>query len=134
MAHTNKIKLNVFDFFILGFILLFLALLVISFYWPKPKLSGKATLGIKIIEEQEILKDKVKVGEIVFLNGSNNPSRIKRVKVEGDSLVVFISGPAAQKGEVYNFNGQRVLIGQKAELHGSFFARGIVASFNLDHE
>lgn len=134
MAQKNKIKLNNFDFFIIGLVLLFLTLLVVSFYWPKPKLSGKATLGIKITEEQETLKDKIKIGETVFLNGSNNPSRIKLVKAEKNSLIVFIDGPATQRGEVYNFNGQRVLIGHKAELHGSFFARGIIASFSLDHE
>jgi len=125
-------KLNLVDVIAIAIVMLFIGLIVAVSLWPQKELPGKATLGVRVTEEYQTVKNGINIGDKAYLNGSNNPSIIESVVVEEVSIVVYISGPAAKDDEVYNFNSQRVHVGQRAELHGSFFARGIITSFDYE--
>lgn len=125
-------KINIVDWIALVIVVLFVGLIAAVALWPQKELPGKATLGVRVTEEYQTVKNSINIGDTVFLNGSNNPSKIESVVADEVSIVVYISGPAAKDDEVYNFNSQRVHVGQRAELHGSFFARGIITSFDYE--
>ncbi len=129
---NKRIKLNLFDYLIIISVISFFLLLFISWYSPTKALSGYATLGVHVTENADLIKESIKQGEKIYLNGSNNASEIESFEKTDDGIIVTIKASAEKDEEVYNFNGQRVLIGQKAELHGSFFARGVIESFNYE--
>jgi len=113
-------------------VFLFVGLLLFAMFWPKRVLPGSALLTLKIEESVDVLDGKIIPGENIYLNGSNNVSKVVSSETKHGNIIVKISGPADRKDEVYNFNGQRVLIGQKAELHGSFFARAKIEKFEYE--
>lgn len=127
-----KIKLNLLDFLIISFTVLFLSLVFMVWYLPTRSLAGQAVLSIKVTEDYEAIEKAAELDRSVFLNGSNRLATVESVKIQDDYLVVRIKGPAEKNKEVLNFNGQRVLLGQRVELHGSFFARGTITNFEYD--
>ena len=125
----NKPKLGRNDFIIILLTILFVSLFLCAWIRPLNNLPGKAVLTLRVIENVSVIKPSIIPGETIYLNGSSNPATIVDFS-EGDGyLLIQIEGPAEKREESYNFNGQRVLIGQKAELHGSFFAQVLIESF-----
>lgn len=127
-----KNKTIIFDIMILVFGLLFLGLVALVWFWPTKTLPGQAVLGVKVFEKADLIKGSVQRGDTVYLNGSKNKSTVLGAADYEEGILITISGPAESLGPIYNFNGQRVLIGQKAELHGRFFAQGVITSFNYE--
>ncbi len=62
----------------------------------------------------------------VYVNTVNTPVKTKNVIKKTDVLDVEVLGRGEVNGGVYIFNGERVLIGQKAEVHGPFFVQGYI--------
>lgn len=116
-----KIKLKFFD------ILIFLSLvLIFAVFFMKPlKIESVSTLVTVKIPRNEVENEIEKDGEI-FLNSVNEPVKIERYQVVGDHILITLEGAGLIEENRYIFNGQRVLVGQKAELHGKFWAQGII--------
>jgi len=65
------------------------------------------------------------------LNGQRRASKIVDVGKNNERILVTIEGLGTMEDEVYIFNGQRVLVGQKAELRGGFWAQGYITEINI---
>jgi len=128
----DNLKLNVLDLLLLVLFVAILSLFFLAWFAPKTALDGSATLSVKVLGETDPLESALVMGDTIFLNGTNNPSKVVSVKPIAGGLLVTIGGPAEVREGSKNFNGQDVRIGQRAELHGSIYAVGIVESFDYE--
>jgi len=122
----NSLKVNFVD---LAALLILVALAALVFFALKNPLvpSGKTTL-VKIKVEREadtIYPEAQKLGEVYF-NSVNKPVKAVKTEKKADFLEITLSGSGQIENDRYIFNGQRVLIGQKAEIHGIYFAQGVI--------
>lgn len=119
-------KLNLFDGLVLAIVVVMIFVIGLSFA-VKNENTGKETL-VKIKVEREadaVYPEAQKLGEVYF-DSTNKP--VKAVKAEKKSgfVEITLSGPGQIENNRYIFNGQRVLVGQKAEIHGTYFAQGVI--------
>lgn len=125
-------KINLFDAFILLLVIL-LGIFLFSAYTKEQKALGRPViLTIEVTSDVESISQEVKVGENVYLNSVNSPVAIAGTEreLECDEETATLEIKVQAEGEITDdyilFNGQRVLVGQKAELHGKFFAQGVI--------
>lgn len=122
----NSLKVNFVD---LAALLILVALAALVFFALKNPLvpSGKTTL-VKIKVEREadaVYPEAQKLGDVYF-NSVNKPVKAVKTEKKADFLEITLSGSGQIENDRYIFNGQRVLIGQKAEIHGIYFAQGVI--------
>lgn len=123
-------KSNLFDFLvILSFVALAVLILVLAS--QRQRDLGRPTLVTIKARVSDEVRTEAKKGETVFLNAQKAESRVVAVQEEGNNTLITIEGLGEKNGEIYLFNGQRVLIGKKAELHGGFWAQGTVIRFEI---
>lgn len=126
MKKNNKIDLLALIFLAL------MALTIVTIIWSRPRdLGQKSFIKVEVKENIEIIRPAIKTGETVFLNGQKNQSKLAAVNEVNGKLEITLEGLGQKKHEVYLFNGSRILVGQKAELHGSFWAQGIVKEVSI---
>jgi hypothetical protein len=124
-------KINKFDALVILIVALFL-LIVAIIYSGGPRELGQPILVKVAIEQNDevILPEAQKMGT-VYLNGQKQASKITDVEKDNERILITIEGLGTKEDEVYIFNGQRVLVGQKAELHGGFWAQGYITEINI---
>lgn len=130
---SDKIKANVID--VLSGVLLFVLVVVVFFAYKNPVVStGKATL-VKIKVEREadtVYSEAQKLGDVYF-NSVNKPVKAVKAEKKGGFLEITLSAPGQIESDRYIFNGQRVLVGQKAEIHGTYFAQGVITEVKYEN-
>lgn len=124
-------KINLFDslvaILLVGLVILFGSIAL----FPKRDLGTPAFVTVKVQQgAEEIYPEAQKMGT-VYLNGQKAESKIVEVEKQPGAVLITIEGFGKKEGEVYLFNGQRILINQKAELHGGFWAQGNITEFKL---
>jgi hypothetical protein len=124
-------KINIFDGLVVLLLAAFLLLAATIYLSPQRDFGGPAQITVQVEENSTIIYPEAEKKSAVYLNGQRQESRITDVSRTNNVVTLQISGSGTINGEVYSFNGQRILVGQKVELHGSFFARGIITNFEL---
>ena len=83
---------------------------------------------------ETVFPEAVKTKTIYF-NSVNQPVTVINVSKSSDNNELTVTLLAKGKIETnkYLFNGLRVAIGQKAELHGSFFAQGVIKDIKYEN-
>jgi len=134
---SRKYKFNFVDAVSIGIIFIILVTGYLA-YTNKPKASGQDTLLTVRIEDNInndvniIYPEAVKEGE-VFFNSNNTPVRVVSVmRTSPQVLDIKLLGKGEILNSEYIFNGQKILIGQKAEVHGNYWARGKI--LNISYE
>lgn len=125
--NSNKRLRLIFDLGILSIMIGSLSLFVFGQFFYKESLpNGKLRVTVKVpfdnIEEIATREKKV------FFNNVDREVEVAGLVREENYLFITLIAPGEIKGEVYNFNGQRILVNQKAEIHGAYFAQGKVVS------
>lgn len=135
MAQLKLSKLNIIDVAAVVVVLLVIAMGAI-YYLQKPKsvdtkLIVTVHVGDPIISKA--ILSQAQADKSVFLNSVDKPLDVQVVKGAFDAtgqlnaLDIMLEGPGyIDKNNNYIFNGQRVLINQKAEIHGNYFAAGAI--------
>ncbi|GEM_PF-1033924 len=107
-----------------------------AYYFHKPapvntKLDVTVHVGDSVIAKTLITQ--AQIDKSVFLNSVNVPVNVVGVKAVNDSagqliaLDIILEGPGYIDGHSnYVFNGQRVLINQKAEITGNYSVIGAI--------
>ena len=127
-------KINIIDALVAA--ILFLILLMFVFALKSSNaISGKRTLVTMHIVDPELSKlvypEAVKLGK-VYLNSVNVPVEMVGIdkEIDASGRVKTLDITVAGKGEIvegkYIFNGSRILVGQKAEIHGTYWAQGFI--------
>lgn len=129
------IKANIIDVTVLVVIALVLAIGAIYYtYKPAPvntKLIVTVHVGDPIISRA--ILTQARTDKKVFLNSVDKSLDVRAVNEATDTagqlvaLDIVLQGPGyVDKNGSYIFNGQRILINQKAEIHGNYFAAGAI--------
>lgn len=102
----------------------------------KKEVVGKPTLLTFVTTNnvETILPEALK-SKTVYFDSVNEPVKVINVSKSPDNkeLSVVLLANGQIEADKYQFNGLRVSIGQKAELHGSFFAQGIIKDIKYEN-
>ena len=99
------------------------------------KITGKPTLlTFTTTSNVETIFPEASKSSQVFFNSVNQPVKVAKVTKTADNkeLSVILLAKGVIENNKYLFNGVRVAVGQKAELHGSFFAQGIIKDIKYE--
>jgi hypothetical protein len=124
-------KINFFDGLLVLVIAIFIVLLVIVYLKPPKNLGEPASITVEVIQNADLVYEEAAKMGTVYLNGQKQASKITDVEKDNERILITIEGLGTKEDEVYVFNGQRVLVGQKAELHGGFWAQGYITEINI---
>jgi hypothetical protein len=124
-------KINFFDGLLVLVIAIFIVLLVIVYLKPPKNLGEPASITVEVIQNADLVYEEAAKMGTVYLNGQKQASKITDVEKDNERILITIEGLGTKEDEVYIFNGQRVLVGQKAELHGGFWAQGYITEINI---
>lgn len=135
MARLKLNKLNIVDAAAVVVVLLVISMGAI-YYLQKPKVVDTKLIVTIHVGDPIISKaifSQAQADKSVFLNSVDKPLDVQAVTEVFDAtgqlsaLDIVLDGPGYVDGNGnYIFNGQRVLINQKAEIHGNYFAAGAI--------
>lgn len=136
----QKFSFNVFDLIFILIITVILGIIIFS-YNNKPNLGTDTVIvemKISDIENIDAILPKVGASRTVFYSGTKYPVeqvayRIGKNKAgEVDSLYITLKGPGNVIEGSSVFNGQRVYMNQKVEIHADYQAQGRVINYYAD--
>lgn len=118
-----KSRYNFFDILVFLILLFLVVSIIVLNKNSKTTYSKKVDMVISAdvngLSEANIQKDKS-----VFVNSVNLPVELVGTQKRGNEVLIELRAPGEINGSQYIFNGQRVLINQKAEIHSSYFLQG----------
>lgn len=126
MENKNKLIL-IFDLLVVGVIVLFSVILFSSLFIKAKKMPDTVDLTLKVTSDQAIESEAGKQA-IVYYNSINTPVNMKKIEKADGSLFITLESSGKITSDRFIFNSQRVLIGQKGEIHSTYFAQGIVVN------
>lgn len=129
-------KINFLDLIVIIAVVLLGAIFALGKIYesPVPKSNVIVRIDVNSAEQVSQISDEAAKEKTVYLNSVNTPVKVKEVKklLDGSGKVtglqIYLDAPGEITDSKYIFNGQRILVGQKAELHGGYFAQGIISS------
>ena len=122
-----KNKINIFDAFVLVFIILLIGLACWAWKYQPTQPSTKVTLTFKTqTPDAAVIEKTAQAQNEVYFNNRNDLVKVLNVTPNGNSLTIVLEAPGSVAENKDIFNGQRVLVGQKAEIHGNYFAQGLI--------
>ncbi len=127
-------KINKIDLLIIIIIFLFISIIFFGLSSNNNINESKASIAVKISQNVKVIRDEVEdsINEEVYMNGLREPITLKSYTIENGELILTFEDTGYEKDGIYIFNGQRVLAGQKIELHGKFWAQGIITEINYE--
>ena len=130
MAQLKLNKLNMIDAAAVIAVMLLVAFGAI-YYLRQPTVENtklKVTVEVTDVAQVAAISGVAVSAKSVYLNSIDRPVNATAA-MQGQALLIKLVGPGhMDEGGYYYFLGQRILVGQKAEIHGSYFAQGKVTS------
>ena len=125
----KKLDINIYEILaaVIGLLLLGVVIFTLNYKPVANPDTKKVNISIAVTTDKSVIKDAAEKQKQVYFGGSNTPVDLVSV-VDGDKFVITLSGLGKITDNAYYFNGQRILIGQKVEIHSTYFARGLVTS------
>jgi hypothetical protein len=124
-------KINIIDLLAVVFLLgmIFLAFMLLT---KKQETKGRPTLvTIRVQMSDTQIIPKIKSEKTIYFDSTLNP--VEQVEVQENyslgkvsSVDITVKGRGIIENERYLFNGLRVLVNQKAELHGKYFVQSAI--------
>jgi len=126
MKRLKVNKINTIDLIFLAVATALVVLLGISYIY-RPNIKGNPTLlTIRVTSDSSSIEKTIATQKQVFFNSTNSPVDYIGSTKEGANLFITVRAPGKIEKDRYIFNGIRVLVGQKAELHSTYFAQGLI--------
>ena len=138
----QKLRINLFDAFVLFVIVAAAGLFIFSFS-NKPNLGDKnVSIELKISNSDTInaILPKVITSKTVYFSGTKYPVTQTSYRVENDAsgraqyLYVTIEGKGVISEGDSTFNGQRIYVNQKVEIHADYQAQGYVMDYHYEDQ
>jgi len=125
-------NINVIDWIFLAVATALVVLLGISYIY-KPDITGKPTLlTVRVTSDTSSIEKTIAKQKQIYFNSTNSPvDYISSVK-DGTNLLITVRAPGKIEKDRFIFNGIRVLAGQKAELHSTYFAQGLITDVRYE--
>lgn len=124
----KKPVLNSIDLIVAAIVILLALVFILAINMKKPQTGKPVLLTVEITDSTQselIYTQASKLGDI-YLNSVNSPVKATKVSKNGDKLDIEVLGQGEIADGKYIFNSTRVLVGQKAEIHASYFAQGYI--------
>lgn len=123
---NKKMTINLFD--LAAIVIVFLLFLLI--FLPK-KQEDFSRIKLRVKSYQTDIYETAKDDKEVYFDTIDEPVAVAAVSKKTEAggreyLEVELVGSGKIKGDKYIFEGQRVLIGQKAEIHDAYFLQGFI--------
>lgn len=136
----RKNKVNIFDIFVVTVLVLAISFFVVAFN-NKPYLGSKnVAVEVRVSDAFTIesISNKLKNQATVFFSGTKYPVAQSAYRFEYDAnnqiKYIFIKleglGDIAENNSI--FNGQRIYINQKVEIHGDYWAQGYISDYKYE--
>jgi len=126
-------KINLFDLITVLIIIVFVFVIVTGIVKKNSINNNNKILHVtvRVLDDTGIVYNAAKNSNHAYLNSINSSSYIVVVKRDSKEqspnyTYITLQGLGVIKGNVYIFNGTRILINQKAEIRGSFIAQGVI--------
>jgi len=131
-----KNKNLVLDIIVLVLIVGALVLAAFALKTPTAPTGKPVVLTMNVTRNADLIaKEAEKLGTVYF-NSTDQPVKVIAVERTTRNKMPALQITLESKGSIEKdkliFNGLRVLIGQKAEIHGSYFAQGVIQ--NVEYE
>ena len=124
-------KVNIVDLATVAVVILFVMIFG-AYYLNKPKtVTTKLNVMVEIADPAQvgIIATEAAKDTTVYLNSINIPVSVLSVTKGNNVLDILLQGPGKTDANgSFVFNGQRILIGQKAEIHANYFAQGKITA------
>lgn len=121
------IKHNLVDILAATIIGLALVLAVLSFGYSEKPVGDDILLTVRVKNNVDLIAKEAEKKGLVYLNSVNTQVEIVSSEVtDQGTMEITLKGKGSIADNRYIFNGSRILIGQKAEIHGNFVAKGNV--------
>lgn len=131
MEQRKLSKLNLVDITAVAVVLLITAVFG-AYYLNKPKAeTTKLNVTVEVTDPAQVnvIAAEAAKDRTVYLNSINVSVNVLSVTKGNNVLDILLQGPGKTDSSGYFvFNGQRILIGQKAEIHASYFAQGKITA------
>ncbi|MEI6266696.1 MAG: hypothetical protein WCP14_02300 [bacterium] len=125
-------KISIIDWIFLAVTTALVVLLGISYIY-KPDITGKPTLlTVRVTSDTASIEKTIAIQKQVYFNSTNNPVDYIGLKKEGTNLFITVRAPGKIEKDRLIFNGIRVLVGQKTELHSIYFAQGLITDVRYE--
>jgi hypothetical protein len=125
----KNLKFNIYEI-IVGIIgILLLGALVFTLRYttvPTPE-TRRVNVSISATSDINSIRELAKTQKVVYIGNNTQPVDLVSVQ-DGTNFIITLSGPGKIVDGAYYFNGQRVLVGQKTEIHSTYFAQGLITS------
>lgn len=116
-------KFKLIDLFVVTIVIIFLIFL----FLPQHKSqSDRIFVTYQTNRDVEVVYPEAQKTKEVYLNSQKDPVKVVSVEKAPDLLTITLEGEGKIEEGRYLFNNARVLVGQKAELHGMFWSQGII--------
>lgn len=125
----EKKQINIIDIMALCFTII-LIIIIYFVIFQQATITGKPmTITVKIASNTDtIYPVAAKLGDVYF-DSLNTQAKVVAVSYNHpNDLEITLSGNGSIEGNKYIYDGVRVLIGQEAEIHGSYFAQGVISA------
>lgn len=125
---SKKITLNPIDLTAAVIIALLVLIFLLVVNMKEPQTGRPVVLTVEITDPTQgalVYSEAKKLGD-VYLNSVNVPVKVVNVSKNGNKLDIEVLGQGDISDNRYIFNGMRVLVGQKAEIHANYFAQGYI--------
>ncbi len=136
----QKLQINIFDVFIVVAIVLAISFFAVAFS-NKPYLGTKnVAIEVRISDgfTIESIADKLKNKATVFFSGTKYPVSQSAYRFEYDenNKIKYIFIKLEGLGDIVEgnsiFNGQRIYVNQKVEIHGDYWAQGYISDYKYE--
>jgi hypothetical protein len=107
-----------------------LVLALFAFKSPKAPEGQPVILTLNVTRNADLIYDEASKLGAVYFNSVETPVKVVSVSKTTRNNLPALEVALESKGEIDNgkiiFDGIRVLVGQKAELHSTYFAQGVI--------
>jgi hypothetical protein len=109
-----------------------LALLTISVSYKTPISSKPVLLTMRVTSDVASIEKIVPSQKQVFFDSVDNSVDYVSSKKASDGYFITVKAPGSVENGRYVFDGLRVTVGEKAELHSTYFAQGFITSVRYE--
>lgn len=127
MVQLKLSKTNIIDLATIAVVVLVVATIGVYYLRQPVAETTKLNVTVEITDPAQVPAIAVPAinDKSVYFDSINIPVTVAKADKSGEVLEVTLNGSGHIGGNGYFvFNGQRILIGQKAEIHASYFAQG----------
>lgn len=127
MVQMKLNKINIIDITAVVAVVLVVAIGATHYLRKPVPETTKLNVTIEVSDAAQVqtVADMAAKDKTAYFDSINELFTVTSVTKQGENLDITLNGPGHPEASgVFVFDGRRILVGQKAEIHASYFAQG----------